>query len=372
MWTILIDNPLHDDLTIKLIHMTVNAIRLPISKILLRTTHIPIELFSFDVELTEAVPETDIIYMTGKTGLTDLPDITESVSDLTNDFVIKYQNDMYTKPILVTIGLTDPAHRSYVREYGISTDIKTVPQAYMFYPKLDLDADVTSDTTIALNSQGYGYDKVSFLKAYVRYDDPKRGLFVRKTYTNTIPKILYLLSDTSKDWHRVLTSDWTICQDTIIADRWVAYQSYYEDSMIKQLIAYMGHLEHTGGLVLPPNTVPGDLIPSEILSGPFVTLFDENYDLDLTVFGSIAKSDSNEFAKLELLIANRVEPEVIYQYLKQYAVYPHSYRRVFKTIDVSIDVIQPVEPVRSIVVDPVVARQLLSVNPRDLIMGNDY
>lgn len=372
MWTILIDNPFHDDLTIKLIHMTVNAIKqtLQVNKILLRTTHIPIEIFTFDVQLTNDIPDTDIVYLTGKTGLSELPLITQSCSDLTNDLVVKYRNDTHVKPILQTIGITDPAHRSYVREYGIYPEIKTVSKLYMFYPGLDLDTDVTIDTSIALNSQGYGYEKVSFLKSYVRYIDPNRGLFVRKSYNAIIPKILHV-SDTTKEWDRVLTSDWSICQSEI-SDRWLTYQSYYDDSIIKQLITHLGYLEHTGGIIIPANTKPADLIPTEILSQPFVTFFDDNYDLDLSVFGSIAKAGENEFARLEILIANRVSPDDIINYLKQFIVYPPSYRKIFDTITIVEEppVLQKHSP--NIIVRPDAIAKQLTVNPRDLIMSNDY
>lgn len=366
MWTIFLDNPPHDDLSLSLLHQTVHCIlrTICVDTILLKSDHLVPDLFSWplDVILASDIPKTNVVYLTGKTGILDLPPITQSMSDLTNDVVFLFAGDDQTVPCLQSIDTHRPEYRSLIRENTFIEKPMTISSAYMFYPLMDLDLDVSHNTHLALNSQGYGYESIPLDRLYKRYDSPKQGLFIRKPIAPIIPKILHLLTPDYAPWRRVLPADWNIRVYETVEITWP--YNYPPD-----LLRAFSILETEGGIVLPPHTTPGSLIAPELLSSPIMCFFDEDYDLDLRIIGSVPKIPDNPLARIETMMANNLPlQEIKAHIIKNNLIYPTCYLQTFRiAIPQEDPVVKQDTPRQQMLVDTEAVRQRLAVNPRDLV-----
>lgn len=366
MWTIFLDNPPHDDLSLSLLHQTVHCIlrSVCVDTILLKSDHLVPALFSWplDVTLASDIPQTNVVYLTGKTGILDLPSITQSVSDSTNDIVFLFAGDDQTLPHLQSITIHQPDYRALIRECTPCEKPTSISSVYMFYPFIDLDLDVSPNTWLVLNSQGYGYESIPLDRIYKRYDNPKQGLFIRKPTAQIIPKILHLLTPDYTAWRRVLPADWDIRVHEIVDVTWP--YNYPPD-----LLRALSVLESEGGIVLPPHTTPGSLIAPELLANPIMCFFDSDYDLDLRIMGSVPKAHGNQLAQIETMMANNVPlAEIKAHIIKNNLVYPTSYLQTFRMATLEPEPIVKQEMARQcMIIDTEAVRQRLTMNPRDLV-----
>lgn len=351
MWFVFLDNPPHDDLSLTMLDMTMYTLLKThvINAVLLKSKHMKPEMFSWpiNVTLTEKMPENvNLIYITGKTGLIKCDPVTKSVTDKTGDLYFLFQKDSEPVEYIDTIDTKTPHNRAMIRESVFKPSRFKSDPSYMFYSLIDLDQDVYEDG-VAFNSRGYAYKSVSFDKMHFRYVTRHSGLFVKKQWDERIPKIMY--TQDPDEWKRVLPADWEILP-------------YPPGNGLSHQVSVL----ENGGIIVPPRTIPTSLLPYELLSSPIMCFFTEVYDIDTSVLGLCQETAQI----LKTMIAREETWDDIKQYiLSTTIIFPHSYRSIFKTIELEPEIEPDVKiPERTLRVDHSAVENQLSIDPRDLVM----
>lgn len=378
MWTIYIDNPPVDDFTLLMVQLSINTITssVQVSQILLLSNHLPVDVFSSSVNIyqTSKPPEKDInlVYLNGKAALLAWPtDLRQSVCNDEESVIIRLSHGDTMTSTLDTIKPDTSINRALIREFVYVPPLPVISHDYLFYPYLDQDYDISTGSK-AINTLGYSYDTIAFDRVYKRYRSKLSGLYVKPNKGQKIPKILHLIEDRVSAWERVLPTDWVIrvwtwdmIADVMVNTNWLTYYTNADDHEMRSFIISLAVLKTEGGVIIPPNVTPKRTFPRELLANDLLVFFDDDYGIDLSVYGSIPHSRTNIFMTIETMIARGNSIEEIKAFMLTQFVFP-SYTSFLDMVIVEQVCDEPMtKPVVSVTNIASTKRQL-SINPRDL------